>query len=70
MIYEAAVKGHLEICQRIMWSLGISHFTEFHPRDDNGLTSLHQATAQDCSRPARNMLLDYLLSNPHQCYRH
>ena len=28
--YEAAVKGHLEICQTIMWS----NFTDFHPRDD------------------------------------
>ena len=38
--HEAAVKDHLEICQRIMWSLGISHFTEFHPRDDKGLTNM------------------------------
>ena len=37
--YEAAVKGHLEICQTIMWS----NFTDFHSRDDKGLTSLHQA---------------------------
>ena len=37
---EAAVKDHLEICQRIMWSLGISNFTEFHPRYDKGLTNM------------------------------
>ena len=49
--HEAAVKGHLEICQTIMWSLEISNFTNFHPRDDKGLTSLHQAAA-------RNMSLD------------
>ena len=38
--HEAAVKDHLEICQRIMWSLGISNFTEFHPRYDKGLTNM------------------------------
>ena len=43
LFHKAAVKGHLEICQTIMWSLEISNFTNFHPRDDKGLTSLHQA---------------------------
>ena len=31
LFHEAAVKGHLEICQTIMWSLEISNFTDFHP---------------------------------------
>ena len=35
--YEAAVKGRLEICQTIMWSLEVSNFTDFHPKDDKGL---------------------------------
>ena len=39
LFHKAAVKGHLEICQTIMWS----NFTDFHSRDDKGLTSLHQA---------------------------
>ena len=43
LFHKAAVKGHLEICQTIIWSLEISNFTNFHPRDDKGLTSLHQA---------------------------
>ena len=29
--HKAAVKGHLEICQTIMWSLEISNFTDIHP---------------------------------------
>ena len=45
LFHKAAVKGHLEICQTIMWSLEISNFTDFHPRDDKDLTSLHQAAA-------------------------
>jgi hypothetical protein len=45
LFHKAAVKGHLEICQTIMWSLEIINFTNFHPRDDKDLTFLHQAAA-------------------------
>ena len=45
LFHKAAVKGYLEICQTIMWSLEISNFTDFHPGDDKDLTSLHQAAA-------------------------
>ena len=31
LFHKPAVKGHLEICQTIIWSLEISNFTDFHP---------------------------------------
>ena len=61
--YEAAVKGHLEIYQMIMWSLEISNFTDFHPRDDKGSTPLHLAAAQGQLETCRWMIYSLILNN-------
>ena len=61
--HEAAVKGHLEICQTIMWSLEISNFTDFHPRDDKGSSPLHLAAAQGQLEICRWMIYSLILNN-------
>ena len=61
--YEAAVRGHLEIYQMIMWSLEISNFTDFHPRDDKGSTPLHLAAAQGQLETCRWMIYSLILNN-------
>ena len=44
--HTATSGGHLEICKTIMNSLIIRDFSEFHPKDDKGLTPLHEVAAK------------------------